>query len=330
MKRLLILLFVLISLGSFGQGRIVVKVPSVTIPSSLPSQTGNAGKVLTTDGTAAQWTGTARYSFTNLQDGQLIKAQISGGDTTFVNFTPNYATQLALQDSASALRSAIGTGGGSSSGTMDSLRVLSATPATGNIWIDSATGRTKIRDWVHNKIFTVAYADSTTFSGGGGGSNFTQESAVNAALSGTTVSRTAGAGDWDTFVNTGEQLASAGDYLVFYADWGAQVNVGIANNNALVSAGTNGIIPGMDASLTLASDGNLYRDPAVNFADVGDWSAGLWIKILRASATVIEYYRSTDGTTWGSAITTSTISSTNAGNVYASPHTGTIQNFTHN
>lgn len=138
--------------------------------SSLPSMTGNAGKVLTTDGTNPQWTGTAKYAFTNLQDGQLIKAQISGGDTTFVNFTPNYATQSALQDSASALRSAIGAGGGASSGTLDSLRVLSATPATGNVWIDSATGRTKIRDWVHNKIFTVAYADSTTFTGGGGGS----------------------------------------------------------------------------------------------------------------------------------------------------------------
>jgi hypothetical protein len=55
MKRLLILLFVLISLGSFGQGRIVVKIPSVTIPSSLPSHTGNAGKYLTTDGTTANW-----------------------------------------------------------------------------------------------------------------------------------------------------------------------------------------------------------------------------------------------------------------------------------
>jgi hypothetical protein len=55
MKRLLILILVLISLGSFGQGRIVVKVPSVTIPSSLPSMTGNAGKYLTTDGSTASW-----------------------------------------------------------------------------------------------------------------------------------------------------------------------------------------------------------------------------------------------------------------------------------
>jgi hypothetical protein len=63
MKRLLILLFVLISLGSFGQGRIVVKVPSVTIPSSLPSQTGNAGKVLGTDGSAASWKQTTGYYY---------------------------------------------------------------------------------------------------------------------------------------------------------------------------------------------------------------------------------------------------------------------------
>jgi hypothetical protein len=101
MKRLLILILVLASLGSFAQQKIVLKVPGTGSGggSSLPSMTGNAGKVLTTDGTDAQWTGTAKYAFTNLQDGQLIKAQISGGDTTFVNFTPDYGSGSSEYDS---------------------------------------------------------------------------------------------------------------------------------------------------------------------------------------------------------------------------------------
>jgi hypothetical protein len=106
---------------------------SLSSVSSLPSMTGNAGKYLTTDGTTASWgtvsgsattttaltdvsdavpsdnstlvynqdsakyvpTQTARFNWTNLQDGDLIKAQISGGDTTFVNFTPDYGSGSA-------------------------------------------------------------------------------------------------------------------------------------------------------------------------------------------------------------------------------------------
>jgi hypothetical protein len=47
--------FILVTFNSLGQGsKITIKLPSVT-PGSLPTQTGNSGKYLTTNGTTTSW-----------------------------------------------------------------------------------------------------------------------------------------------------------------------------------------------------------------------------------------------------------------------------------
>jgi hypothetical protein len=65
MKRLLILILVLASLGSFAQQKIVLKVPGTGSGggSSLPSMTNNAGKVLGTDGSTAAWKQSTPYYY---------------------------------------------------------------------------------------------------------------------------------------------------------------------------------------------------------------------------------------------------------------------------
>jgi hypothetical protein len=119
--------------------------------STLPSMSGNSGKVLTvkTDESAAEWTGVAKYSFTDLQDGQLIKAQIADGDTTFVNFTPDYGT------------------GGATADTAYSIPYLTTPPATGNIFLHALTHKLWVKNdagtfWLH---FTPT--DSTAIVGDG-------------------------------------------------------------------------------------------------------------------------------------------------------------------
>jgi hypothetical protein len=188
-----------------ARGRVYQKTAS---GSSLPSQTGNAGKVLTTDGTTASWTGTARYSFTNLQDGQLIKAQISGGDTTFVNFTPTYGTGSASE--------------------YDSIAVTGTTAKAGFEYRDSDSAlvvKFGSKELVYKPFSTSTYT-------GGVGSSFSEtfNAADTADMAGRTLS--GGSGTWVAVAaNTGTigiasnaaQLTSSSSTIAkYYVETGAR------------------------------------------------------------------------------------------------------------
>jgi hypothetical protein len=320
MKRLLILLFVLISLGSFGQGRIVVKVPSVTIP----SQTGNAGKYLTTDGTTASWgtvagsstttdltdvsdaspinntvlkyngdsakyvpTAVATYNLTSPTNGQLLKYQ----DGQWVNFTPDY-----------------GTGGGTSIDSIQEVTNMNTAPS-GNIAISG--GRLWFRDNTDYTKWHSSAIDSTiTYAVSGGEGDIPFETVASLAETAT------GSGIWQGQGASSSSYDSRGlsslylpagvngrIYFKLQASDGSDAILGFTTGNTLLAANAyTSFFVGVwcPASLT-----DVYKiDGGAVMTTSYAYTVGRYYGILRTGG-VLQLQESTDGVNWtniGSAL----------------------------
>jgi hypothetical protein len=204
---------------------------SLSSVSSLPDQTGNAGKYLTTDGTTANWgtvsgSATTTTALTDVSDASPANNTVLTYNQDSAKYVPTAVARYKLTDpqagdileydaTDSTWTNVPNTGGGAEG--LYSIRVLSSTPATGNIWIDSATGRTKIRDEVNLKIYTLAYADSVAYDGG---------AVADEAL---------------VFTNqTGLSESPAGTYTGTTGTGGTYLNNGVANKK--IAAGTSGFV----------------------------------------------------------------------------------------
>jgi hypothetical protein len=146
--------------------------------SSLPSMTGNAGKVLTTDGTTASW-GTVSGGATTTTALTDVSDAVPTNNATLVynqdslRYVP---TQVAafdfvdLRDGDELYYDSLTTQWrnkrpGSGGGTSDSIRQFSgAFPETGNIGINTDLKRIQYR--VGGYVYTLAVQDSAATSGG--------------------------------------------------------------------------------------------------------------------------------------------------------------------
>jgi hypothetical protein len=139
---------------------------NVTIAKLSATGTPSATTVLAGDNT---WKTAVQYTFTSPANGDWITV-LSGG---LVNTTPDIGpyisegSNISFAGDGTAASPIVISATGGAAGVADSIRVLSATPATGNIWIDSATGILKTRDWVNSYIKSYYAGDSVSFGGAG-------------------------------------------------------------------------------------------------------------------------------------------------------------------
>jgi hypothetical protein len=78
------------------------KVPLSQLPSQLPSQTGNSGKLLTTDGSSSSWTNTATLSSVTLSGNLVAGGTIASGPsaTTFIDSLTSPAAAFVITGGA--------------------------------------------------------------------------------------------------------------------------------------------------------------------------------------------------------------------------------------
>jgi hypothetical protein len=214
--------------GSFGSstlipvitvnGKGLITAVSTATASSLPSQTGNSGKYLTTDGSAASWAAVTASTATNLAGGALgsVPYQLLSGTTTFLSgnttTTPQFITSTGVAGLATAPTLTGSTGSGN---VVLSTSPTLVTPALGTPSSGTLTNCTFPTLNQNTTGSAGSVANTLTIGTGLSGTSYNGSSAVTIANSGVTsivagtgISISGGTGDV-TVTNSSPATAAA-------------------------------------------------------------------------------------------------------------------------
>ncbi len=142
---------------------------AVVIPDELPSQTGNSGKFLTTDGTDASWAAVGALPDQTGQSGKFLTTDgtdASWSDKPLVN-TATSSDSLSILGAATTQSSSvlIGKGAGKSNSCASSVIIGSyaanAGYSTGSIYIGAYSGTTNNNQTVSGSVAIGTYAHTT-------------------------------------------------------------------------------------------------------------------------------------------------------------------------